>query len=175
MSAPSNACSEQAAPPTPGPSPPRAARAGGGEQKGEQKVALTTRWPFPNDARLTGAAWRRLQRPQREDSVLIDHRYYTIKPGKTAAHLDLYEKHGFAAQTRHLGQPLCYMFTESGEVNTLVHVWCYEDANDRMQKRANMWKDPEWVDYAKQMVDSGYLVGQKNNLMIPAKFAPIKR
>ena len=44
-----------------------------------------------------------------------------------------------------------------------------------MQKRAAMWKDPEWIEYAKQMVDSGYLVGQKNNLMIPAKFAPIKR
>jgi hypothetical protein len=133
---------------------------------------LTTPRVFPNDARLTRAARRRLQQ---EVSVLIDHRYYTIKPGMTAAHLDLYEKQGFAAQTRHLGQPLCYMFTESGEVNTLVHVWCYEDANDRMQKRAAMWKDPEWGDYAKKMVDSGYLVGQKNNLMIPAKFAPIKR
>jgi hypothetical protein len=133
---------------------------------------LTAARPFSNDARLTRAARRR---PQREDSVLIDHRYYTIKPGKTAAHLDLYEKHGFAAQTRHLGQPLCYMFTESGEVNTLVHVWCYDDANDRLQKRANMFKDPEWLAYVNQMVDSGYLVGQKNNLMIPAKFAPIKR
>ena len=107
--------------------------------------------------------------------MLVDHRYYHIKPGMTGAHLELYEKHGFAAQTRHLGQPLAYMYTESGEVNTLVHIWCYEDANDRMAKRAAMWKDPEWQSYAKQMVDSGYLVGQKNNLMIPAKFAPIKR
>jgi hypothetical protein len=108
-------------------------------------------------------------------ALLIDHRYYHIKPGMTGAHLDLYEKHGFAAQTRHLGQPLAYMYTESGEVNTLVHIWCYEDANDRMAKRAAMWKDPEWVSYAKQMADSGYLVRQQNNLMIPAKFAPMKR
>jgi hypothetical protein len=135
-------------------------------------VPLTPWQRFPNDARLICAAWRRRQP---EEGMLIDHRYYTIKPGKTGAHLDLYEKHGFAAQTRHLGQPLCYMYTESGEVNTLVHVWCYDDPNDRMQKRAAMWKDPEWVEYAKQMVDSGYLVGQKNNLMLPAKFAPIKK
>jgi hypothetical protein len=133
---------------------------------------LTPSSAFPEDAGLTRAASRRLQR---EDCVLVDHRYYHIKPGMTGAHLDLYEKHGFAAQTRHLGQPLAYMYTESGEVNTLVHIWCYEDANDRMAKRAAMWKDPEWVSYAKQMVDSEYLVGQKNNLMIPAKFAPIKR
>ncbi len=107
--------------------------------------------------------------------MLVDHRYYHIKPGKTAAHLDLYEKHGFAAQTRHLGQPLAYMYTESGEVNTLVHIWCYEDAADRMAKRAAMQKDPEWQSYARQMIDSGYLLAQRNNLMIPCGFAPIKR
>ena len=31
-----------------------------------------------------------------EDCVLIDHRYYRIKPGLVPAHLDIYEKHGFA-------------------------------------------------------------------------------
>ncbi len=107
--------------------------------------------------------------------MLLDHRYYHIKPGKVAAHLDLYEKHGFAAQTRHLGAPLAYMYTESGEVNTLVHFWCSEDAADRMAKRAAMQKDPEWQSYAKQMIDSGYLLAQRNNLMIPCNFAPIKR
>ncbi|HEY2135037.1 MAG TPA: NIPSNAP family protein [Xanthobacteraceae bacterium] len=107
--------------------------------------------------------------------MLVDHRYYHVKPGMVGAHLDLYEKQGFAAQSRHLGAPLAYMYTESGEVNTLVHIWCYEDAADRAAKRAAMWKDPEWQGYAKQMADSGYLVAQRNNLMIPAKFAPIKR
>ena len=58
-----------------------------------------------------------------EESVLVDHRYYRIKPGRVAAHLDLYEQAGFKAQTRHLGQPLAYLYTESGEVNTLVHMW----------------------------------------------------
>jgi hypothetical protein len=133
---------------------------------------LTPPPAFPEDADLTRAASRR---PQREDCVLVDHRYYHIKPGMVGAHLELYEKNGFAAQTRHLGQPLAYMYTESGEVNTLVHIWCYEDAADRMTKRAAMWKDPEWQGYAKQMADSGFLVKQQNNLMIPAKFAPIKR
>jgi hypothetical protein len=133
---------------------------------------LTLRLACPEDAGLTCAASRRLQR---EDCVLVDHRYYHIKPGMVGAHLELYEKNGFAAQTRHLGQPLAYMYTESGEVNTLVHIWCYEDAADRAKKRADMWKDPEWQGYAKQMADSGYLVAQRNNLMIPAKFAPIKR
>ena len=32
--------------------------------------------------------------------VLVDHRYYRVKPGTMNAHLDLYEKHGFLPQTR---------------------------------------------------------------------------
>jgi NIPSNAP len=111
----------------------------------------------------------------RRTSVLVDHRYYRIKPGQMSAHLDMYEKHGFVAQTRHLGQPFAYLYTESGEVNTLVHMWVYEDAADRMRKRAAMAADPEWQNFIKLQNQAGLLESQRNNLMLPAKFAPIKR
>jgi len=107
--------------------------------------------------------------------VYVDHRTYRIKPGKTPAHLDLYEKHGFVAQTRHLGQPVAYLFAESGDVNTVVHIWAYEDAADRMKRRAAMAADPEWQNYLRLNGEAGYLLEQKTSLMIPAKFAPLKR
>jgi len=111
----------------------------------------------------------------KEDSVLVDHRTYRIKPGMTQAHLDIYEQYGFAPQTRHLGQPFAYMFAESGDVNTIVHLWAYEDAADRAKRRAGMMTDPEWRIYLQKLNESGYLLEQKTSLMIPAKFAPIKR
>jgi NIPSNAP protein len=107
--------------------------------------------------------------------VLVDHRYYRVKPGTMSAHLDLYEKHGFVPQTRHLGQPMAYLFTESGEINTIVHMWAYEDAADRMRKRAAMQADPEWQAFLKLQGEAGYLESQRTNLMLPAKFAPLKR
>jgi hypothetical protein len=90
-------------------------------------------------------------------------------------YLDLYEKHGLAAQTRQLGQPVAYMFAESGAINTIVHIWAYEDAADRMNKRAAMVADPEWQSYLRLNAESGYLMQQRTSLMLPAKFAPIKR
>jgi hypothetical protein len=111
----------------------------------------------------------------KEDSVLVDHRTYRIKPGMTQAHLDIYEQYGFAPQTRHLGQPFAYMFAESGDINTVVHLWAYEDAADRAKRRAGMMADPEWRIYLQKLNESGYLLEQKTSLMIPAKFAPIKR
>jgi NIPSNAP len=108
-----------------------------------------------------------------EECVLIDHRYYRIRAGFVPAHLDIYEKHGFAAQSRHLGKPFAYLFTESGEVNTLVHI--YDDVADRAKKRAAMAADPEWQNYLRLNNEAGYVVSQHNNLMLPTKFAPITR
>lgn len=107
--------------------------------------------------------------------MLVDHRTYRVKPGMMQAHLDLYEKHGLAAQKRHLGEPLAYMIAESGELNSIVHIWVYEDAADRARKRGAMMADPEWQSYLKLSAEAGYLFDQRTSLMTPAKFFPIKR
>ena len=51
----------------------------------------------------------------------------------------------------------------------------YPDAGDRARKRATMMSDPEWLNYLKLADEAGYLVDQRNSLMMPASFAPIKR
>jgi hypothetical protein len=107
--------------------------------------------------------------------LLVDHRTYRVRPGTVPAHLDLYHKHGYAAQTRHLGKPVAYLFAESGELNTIVHMWAYEDAADRAKRRAAMQADPEWQNYLKLNAEAGYLLQQTTKLMIPASFAPIVR
>jgi hypothetical protein len=107
--------------------------------------------------------------------MLIDHRTYTVRPGTMAKQVALYEEYGLKPQTRHLGQPLAWMITESGEVNTYVHIWVYQDAADRAARRAAMAADPEWQVYLQKNAEAGYLIAQRNNLMTPASFAPIKR
>ena len=107
--------------------------------------------------------------------MIVDHRTYRIKVGHTQTHLKIYEQYGFAAQTRHLGQPIAYMYAETGDVNTVVHNWAYEDAADRAKRRAGMFADPEWQVYLQKLNESGLLLEQKTSLMIPAGFCPIKR
>ena len=41
--------------------------------------------------------------------------------------------------------------------------------------RGAMMRDPEWLNYLKRADETGYLVEQRNSLMVPASFAPIKR
>ena len=35
--------------------------------------------------------------------------------------------------------------------------------------------DPEWQNYMKLNAEAGFLVDQRNSLMVPTSFAPIKR
>jgi hypothetical protein len=107
--------------------------------------------------------------------MLLDVRTYTCRPGTIKTHIALYERLGKTPQTRHLGQPLAYLVTETGDVNQYLHIWVYDNAGDREKRRAAMWADPEWVAYTQESAKLGALVKQENRLMTPVEFFPIRR
>ena len=87
--------------------------------------------------------------------MLLDHRTYTVRPGTLRKQMALYEKHGLASQKRHFGEPLAWLVSETGDVNTYVHIWVYEDAEDRNRKRTALFKDPEWLKYLEMNAEAG--------------------
>ena len=102
--------------------------------------------------------------------MLLDVRTYTCQPGTLKTHLALYAKLGKGPQTRHLGQPLAYLATETGDPNEYVHIWVYANAADREAKRAAMAADPEWQAYLAESRKLGALIRQSNKLMNPVDF-----
>lgn len=107
--------------------------------------------------------------------MIFDHRTYTCRPGTIKKHMALYEEFGLAPQKRHLGEPILYGLTETGDVNSYVHVWVYESAGDRETRRAAMQADPDWQTYLAKSAEAGYLVSQENKILIPAPFFTAKR
>ena len=107
--------------------------------------------------------------------MLLDVRTYTCRPGTIKKQLELYEKMGKETQTRHLGQPLAYMTTETGDPNQYIHIWVYENAADREAKRALMAADLEWTAYLQESAKLGALEVQQNKLMVPVDFFPPPR
>jgi hypothetical protein len=107
--------------------------------------------------------------------VIVDHRTYKVKPGTLGPQLAIYEKYALPVQLKHLGPPLAFLTAETGELNTMIHLWAYQSAADREQRRAAMAADPAWGNYLKANADAGYIVDMRTNLMVPTSFAPIKR
>lgn len=102
--------------------------------------------------------------------MLYDVRTYTCRPGTIKKHLALYAEHGYEIQSRHLGKPLAYMQTETGNVNSYMHIWVYQDAADRATRRQALQSDPEWASYLTKSAEAGYVVSQENRLMTAVPF-----
>ncbi len=107
--------------------------------------------------------------------MLFDHRTYKVKPGTLPAQVKLYEEHGLKTQVKHLGEPLAWMMTESGEMNTYVHIWVYESAADREKRRAAMAADPDWQVFVKKSAEADYVVEMTTKLMTPAAFMKLPK
>ena len=107
--------------------------------------------------------------------MIFDMRTYTCKPGTVPAQLKLYEEFGLAVQTKHLGQPALYGVTETGAINTYVHIWAYEDAADRSKRRAAMQADPDWHAFLKKSAEAGNLLSQQNQILQSASFFKFSR
>jgi hypothetical protein len=105
--------------------------------------------------------------------MLVDLRRYTIVPGKLKAYLAVYESHGLPVQRRHVGDPLGYFISEVGTLNQVVHLWGYQNFEDRQLRRAAMEADPQWTIYKKMTAEGGYIQQQENQLLLSAPWSKI--
>lgn len=102
--------------------------------------------------------------------MLFDLRTYRTRPGTLRQQLDLYAEIGFNAQKKHLGNPVFYGVVESGDVNSYVHLWQYENAADREERRRALYGDTDWLAYREAGAKLGYQTEQHNTLLKPAAF-----
>ncbi len=105
--------------------------------------------------------------------MFVDLRTYTMVPGRLKAFLTLYEAEGLPVQVRHQGQPIGYFTTETGTHNQVVHLWGYQSAADREQRREALELDPDWATYRQKSAAAGNVQHQENKLLKSVSFSPI--
>ncbi|HYD58596.1 MAG TPA: NIPSNAP family protein [Burkholderiales bacterium] len=79
--------------------------------------------------------------------MYVEERMYTLQVGKAPEYLKLYEAEGMPVQLRHLPHMVGYYVTEVGPQNLIVHLWAYEDLNQRDRCRGALSADPGWQAY----------------------------
>lgn len=104
--------------------------------------------------------------------MIVDHRTYTVKPGKLAEYIKLYQEHGWPIQQKYLGTCLGWYTVAEGTLNTVVHMWRYDSQADRETRRAAMAKDPAWQEFIRLSAEKAYLLKQENTFLSPTSFSP---
>ena len=102
--------------------------------------------------------------------MIIEERIYTCHVGKAKQYVSMYEKEGLAIQRPILGHLLGYFTTELGTLNQVVHLWAYEDLNDRARRRGTLLNDERWKTYATKV--QPLVLTQENKILVPAPFSP---
>lgn len=101
--------------------------------------------------------------------MIVDHRTYTLHPGKLKAFLELYGGKGWPLQQQYLGDCVgWYSSMDIGQLNQVIHMWRFTDLNDRAERRARMMADPAWPAYAEAAAP--LIQHQENKILSAAPF-----
>jgi hypothetical protein len=100
--------------------------------------------------------------------MIVEMRTYTTYPGKWRDYLALFEEEGLQIQKRILGRMVGYYRTETGALNQVIHMWAYQDMNEREERREALLADPLWKSYVSKMLP--LLQSQESKILIPATF-----
>jgi hypothetical protein len=100
--------------------------------------------------------------------MYVEERMYQLEVGKVPEYFRHYEEHGMAVQARHLPHMVGYYVTEVGMQNLIVHMWAYEDLNQRDRCRAALGADPDWQSYVPKI--RPLIITQETRIMKCAPF-----
>lgn len=102
--------------------------------------------------------------------MIVDLRIYTCHPNRMAEFVALYEAEAWPIQLKYLERCLGWYTTVEGALNTVVHMWGYEDQADRERRRNAMAADPAWGAYLRKAGERSLLVGMENRITRPTGF-----
>ena len=100
--------------------------------------------------------------------MLIEQRTYTLEPRALPRFLAAYESLGFAAHRDIYERLVGYFVSETGTLNQIVHLWAYQDLNERAELRTQLAADPDWQKYVAKMLP--LLQSQESKFLNPAPF-----
>ena len=106
--------------------------------------------------------------------MIADVRIYTCKPNKMGEFVKIYEELAWPLQQKYLGRNLGWFTTIEGELNTVVHIWGYENQADREARRNAMAADPAWGAYLAAVAKAECLVKMENRITRPTGFSAVQ-
>lgn len=77
--------------------------------------------------------------------VLYELRTYTIRSGLLPDFLKIVGEVGMPIRGDNYGKLVGAWFTEIGPLNQYLHLWAYDDANERLRLRNELNSKPEWI------------------------------
>jgi len=104
--------------------------------------------------------------------MIFEMRIYTILPGKRDEYISLFKEFGLGILCKY-AKLIGYWYTETGNVNQIVHIWSYESFEDRSKKRILLYQDLDWKN---NFLPQAFplLERQESKILLAVNFSPIQ-
>ena len=104
--------------------------------------------------------------------MIYELRTYTLRPGTVPQFSEVFDKEIRPVSTKHKLNLVGFWHTEIGELNQVVHLWAFEDLNQRAEQRGAFLQDSAMTPVLPRIRDMQ--VHQESKILIPAAFSPLK-
>lgn len=105
--------------------------------------------------------------------MIVEERIYVLHTEvKKAEFLSIYEKEGLSVQIPILGGFLGYFTSEIGTLNQMVHLWAYDNLEERRQRRDLLAASAQWqgcLEKIRPMIRT-----MENRILLPTSFSHIR-
>ncbi|XP_060072727.1 protein NipSnap-like [Ylistrum balloti] len=104
----------------------------------------------------------------RSGSNIYEMRSYTLKPGTMIEWGNNWAR-GIKSRA---DEPVCGLFSQMGELNTVQHIWGYTDLQTRKDTREQAWSKPGWDECVAYTVP--LIRHMQSRILIPTPFSPLQ-
>ncbi len=104
--------------------------------------------------------------------MIVEERIYSLKPDCIDRFLQLYEKEALAVQCEYLPLMLGYFVSEIGVLHQVIHLWGYQNFDERTRCRGAMRRDPRWLAYVPKV--RPLFERQETRILLPTAWSPIR-
>ena len=103
---------------------------------------------------------------------IFELRTYTLHVGKLGQAIQIYNELGWPALKKYNENIVRYFLGDVGALNQIIHVWQFEDDNNRRELWKTIYADKDFIKFASEF--RPLVLSQENKLMTAAPWTPVK-
>jgi hypothetical protein len=104
--------------------------------------------------------------------MIYELRTYQLAVGGLPEYLEVARTLILPGVAEHGLKPAGFWYSEIGQLNEVVHLWAYNDLNERQEKWGKWARDPRRGEVMKRL--RGVVLSQSNKILSPTDFSPMK-
>jgi hypothetical protein len=104
--------------------------------------------------------------------MIYELRTYQLAVGGLPTYLEFARTKILPGMAEHGLKPVGFWFSEIGQLHEVVHLWAYNDLNERQEKWSSWVRDPRRAGFMETL--RGIVLSMSNKILSPTDFSAMK-